>query len=101
MHIEKLKTVLAAGDRHLGDLCFHALESADIERSTLEVSLPACVDIANLRRGERKLDGVSGNEGAREGVIPEQLPLVPYPGRGGGMSPPVRDHLIDELEPAK
>ena len=36
MHIEKLKTVLAAGDRHLGDLAFHSLESADVERSTLE-----------------------------------------------------------------
>ena len=36
MQIETLKTVLAAGDRHLGDLCFWALESANIERSTLE-----------------------------------------------------------------
>jgi hypothetical protein len=36
MQIDKLKTFLAAGERHLGDLCFHALESAEIERTTLE-----------------------------------------------------------------
>lgn len=36
MHIEKLKTVLAAGERHLGDLCFWALETASIERTDLE-----------------------------------------------------------------
>lgn len=36
MHFEKIKSVLAAGDQHLGDLCFWALESACIERSSLE-----------------------------------------------------------------
>lgn len=44
MSIEKLKSVLAAGNEHLGDLCWWTLADATVERTTLEKTwLDSCL----------------------------------------------------------